>query len=114
MDQLHEELKEPIEEPEDQNQSTGTHEDEPNEPSEPNEALEVNEADMLITDEEKVSRERQKEKNLINELHRADEDMASIVSSQGAMKHSKATGQRLSVLKSDWSRGPGDVHLSYS
>ncbi|KAK2860906.1 hypothetical protein Q7C36_005072 [Tachysurus vachellii] len=112
MDQLHEELKEPVEEPEDQNQSAEAHEDEPNEPSEPNEALEVNEADMLITDEEKASRERQKEKNLINELHRADpdkdEDMASIVSSQGAMKHSKATdtNPEIQISSSGWTQSP--------
>ncbi|KAB5579779.1 hypothetical protein PHYPO_G00198900 [Pangasianodon hypophthalmus] len=95
MDQLHEELKEPIEEPEDQSQTAGTDEDEPNEPAEPHEANEANEAETLISDEEKASRERQREKNLINERHRADldkdEDTATIVSSQGAIKHSKAT-----------------------
>lgn len=113
MDQLHEELKEPIEEPEDQSQSAGADEDEPNEPSEQNEA---NEADTLISDEEKANREHQKEKNFINELRRADtdkdEDTASIVSSQGAIKHSK--GQQLSILRSDSSEGANDDYLSYS
>lgn len=94
MDQLHEELKEPVEELEDQSQTAGADEDEPDEPAEPHEA---NEANTLISDEEKASRERQRDKNLINELHRADldkdEDTATIVSSQGAIKHSKATGQ---------------------
>lgn len=95
MDQLHEELKELVEELEDRSQTAGADEDEPNEPAEPHEANEANEADTLISDEEKASRERQREKNLINELHRADkdEDTAAIVSSQGAVKHSKATGQ---------------------
>lgn len=99
MDQLHEELKEPVEEPIDQNQATGADEDEPSKLAEPNETNEAHEAETLISDEEKTNRERQREKNLINELHRADldkdEDTASIVSSQGAVKHSKVSGEWL-------------------
>lgn len=99
MDQLHEELKELVEEPGDQSQTAGSDEDEANEPAEPRDANEATEADTLISDEEKASRERQREKNLINELHRADldkdEDTNAIVSSQGAVKHAhgKATGR---------------------
>lgn len=99
MDQLHEELKELVDDLEDQSQTAGADEDEPNEPAEPNDPNEANEADTLISEEEKASQEWQKEKNLINELHQADldkdEDTATIVSSQGAVKHShgKATGQ---------------------
>lgn len=99
MDQLHEELKELAEELEDQSQSAEADEDELNEPVEPNEASEANEADTLISDEEKARREWQREKNLINELHRADldkdKDTATIIRSQGAVKHahSKVTGQ---------------------
>ncbi|KAF4089597.1 hypothetical protein AMELA_G00067680 [Ameiurus melas] len=98
MDQLHEELKEPVEELEDQSQTAGADEDEPDEPAEPHEA---NEANTLISDEDKVSRERQRDKNLINELHRADldkdEDTATIISSQGAVKHSKATDSNTEI-----------------
>lgn len=96
MDQLHEELKELVEDLEDQSQTAGADEDEPAEADGANDA---GEADTLIPDEEKASREWQREKNLINELHRADldkdEDTAAIVSSQGAVKHAhgKATGQ---------------------
>lgn len=105
MDQLHEELKELVEDLEDQSQTAGADDDEPHDPIEPSEANEANEADTLISEEEKASQEWQKEKNLINELHRADldkdEDTATIISSQGAMKHShaKAMGQ-CSVLNS--------------
>lgn len=105
MDQLHEELKELVEELEDQSQAAEADEDEAtSEPAEPKDACEANEADTLISDEEKASRERQREKNLINELHRADldkdEDMVAIVSSQGAVKHAygKVAGQCLDLI----------------
>lgn len=100
MDQLHEELKELVEELEDQSQAA----DEDEATAEPKDAGEENEADTLISDEEKASRERQREKNLINELHRTDldkdEDMVAIVSSQGAVKHAhgKVAGQCLALI----------------
>ncbi|KAI5612618.1 ubiquitin carboxyl-terminal hydrolase 33, partial [Silurus asotus] len=94
MDQLHEELKELLEDPEDQSQAAGADEDEANELAEPHQDNDANEAETLISNEEKASRERQREKNLINELHRADldrdDDTTTIVSSQGAVKHGKA------------------------
>ncbi|KAI4895781.1 hypothetical protein NFI96_011551, partial [Prochilodus magdalenae] len=119
MDQLHEELKETVVEPEDQSPAIGG-DDSPDEddrsrsdsdfqscescsadsegPRGPEEAEEV---DMLIPDEEKANREWQKEKNLINNLYRAgshgdlDKDVdttnesRTIISSQGAIKQGK-------------------------
>lgn len=98
MDQLHEELKEPLEEPEDQNQDPDqVLEVDAEEPGEVNDAGEANEADTLITDEDRASKERQREKNLINERHRADldkdVDTAVIVCSQGAVKQNHAAGK---------------------
>ncbi|XP_030629830.1 ubiquitin carboxyl-terminal hydrolase 33 [Chanos chanos] len=95
MDQLHEELKEPVVEPEDQTNAIAVDDsldDDSRSQSDDfqscescgsseraeNEALgsgrgmdEPNEAEMLIPDEAQANREWQKEKNLINNLYRA-------------------------------------------
>uniref|UniRef100_A0AAR2IS77 Ubiquitin carboxyl-terminal hydrolase n=1 Tax=Pygocentrus nattereri TaxID=42514 RepID=A0AAR2IS77_PYGNA len=89
MDQLHEELKETVVEPEDQSPVASV-DDSPDEDDRsrsdsdfqscescsadsegPRGPEEAEEADMLIPDEEKANREWQKEKNLINNLYRA-------------------------------------------
>uniref|UniRef100_A0A8C2PXQ8 Ubiquitin carboxyl-terminal hydrolase n=1 Tax=Cyprinus carpio TaxID=7962 RepID=A0A8C2PXQ8_CYPCA len=97
MDQLHEELKEPIPEPEDPNQAVAM-DDGPDEDNH-----NINEAEMLISEQNQNNRDWQKEKNLINNLYRAgshgdlDKDVDTtnesrpIISSQGSIKfiHSK-------------------------
>uniref|UniRef100_A0AAR2LY20 Ubiquitin carboxyl-terminal hydrolase n=1 Tax=Pygocentrus nattereri TaxID=42514 RepID=A0AAR2LY20_PYGNA len=100
MDQLHEELKETVVEPEDQSPVASVDDS----PDEDDRSQEAEEADMLIPDEEKANREWQKEKNLINNLYRAgshgdlDKDVdttnenRTIISSQGAIKQGKAAG----------------------
>ncbi|XP_051989437.1 LOW QUALITY PROTEIN: ubiquitin carboxyl-terminal hydrolase 33 [Xyrauchen texanus] len=119
MDQLHEELKEPIPEPEDPNQPVAM-DDSPTQDNHSHsddfkscescgssdrtdcEGLrvpeDINEAEMLIPEQNQNNRDWQKEKNLINNLYRAgshgdldkDVDTASetrpIISSQGAIK----------------------------
>uniref|UniRef100_A0A673GVK0 Ubiquitin carboxyl-terminal hydrolase n=1 Tax=Sinocyclocheilus rhinocerous TaxID=307959 RepID=A0A673GVK0_9TELE len=92
MDQLHEELKEPIPEPEDPNQAVAM-DDSPDEDNH-----NINEAEMLISEQNQNNRDWQKEKNLINNLYRAgshgdlDKDVDTthesrpIISSQGAIK----------------------------
>uniref|UniRef100_A0A671QLS0 Ubiquitin carboxyl-terminal hydrolase n=1 Tax=Sinocyclocheilus anshuiensis TaxID=1608454 RepID=A0A671QLS0_9TELE len=119
MDQLHEELKEPIPEPEDPNQAVAM-DDSPDEDSHsqsddfqtcescgcsdradsegPRVPEDINEAEMLISEQNQNNRDWQKEKNLINNLYRAgshgdlDKDVDTtnelmpIISSQGAIK----------------------------
>uniref|UniRef100_A0A8C2DDJ3 Ubiquitin carboxyl-terminal hydrolase n=1 Tax=Cyprinus carpio TaxID=7962 RepID=A0A8C2DDJ3_CYPCA len=92
MDQLHEELKEPIPEPEDPNQAVAM-DDCPDEDNH-----NINEAEMLISEQNQNNRDWQKEKNLINNLYRAgshgdlDKDVDTtnesrpIISSQGAIR----------------------------
>uniref|UniRef100_A0A671N004 Ubiquitin carboxyl-terminal hydrolase n=1 Tax=Sinocyclocheilus anshuiensis TaxID=1608454 RepID=A0A671N004_9TELE len=92
MDQLHEELKEPIPDPEDPNQAVAM-DDSPDEDNH-----NINEAEMLISEQNQNNRDWQKEKNLINNLYRAgshgdlDKDVDTtnesrpIISSQGAIK----------------------------
>uniref|UniRef100_A0A665XDC8 Ubiquitin carboxyl-terminal hydrolase n=1 Tax=Echeneis naucrates TaxID=173247 RepID=A0A665XDC8_ECHNA len=86
MDQLHEELKEPLAEPYDQSNSItagNVHMDD------------TNEAEMLIPEQDEIqaNREWQKEKNMINDFYRdMDKDVDTtaettpIISSQGAIK----------------------------
>lgn len=114
MDQLHEELKEHLEEEfDDQNQVSGMDVDEPSESNETSEVNEANEADMLITEDEKATKEWQKEKNLINELHRGDldkdVDTTSILSSQGGGKHTKAAdpNPEIQISSSTRPQSPG-------
>ncbi|XP_066537340.1 ubiquitin carboxyl-terminal hydrolase 33 [Hoplias malabaricus] len=134
MDQLHEELKEALVEPDDQSPTVSA-EDSPDEddrsrsdsdfqscescsadseghrgPEDPDEA------DMLIPDEEKANREWQKEKNLINNLYRAgshgdlDKDVdttnesRTIISSQGAIKQGKAADSNSEIQVSNNAR----------
>ncbi|TRY77696.1 hypothetical protein DNTS_018891 [Danionella cerebrum] len=119
MDQLHEELKELVPEPEDPNQAVAM-DDGPDEDGHsqsddfqscdscgssdradndgPRVPEDINEAEMLMSDQNQSNRDWQKEKNLINNLYRAgshgdldkDVDTASesrpIISSQAAMK----------------------------
>uniref|UniRef100_A0A673ITQ1 Ubiquitin carboxyl-terminal hydrolase n=1 Tax=Sinocyclocheilus rhinocerous TaxID=307959 RepID=A0A673ITQ1_9TELE len=92
MDQLHEELKEPIPDPEDPNQAVAM-DDSPDEDNH-----NINEAEILISEQNQNNRDWQKEKNLINNLYRAgshgdlDKDVDTtndsrpIISSQGAIK----------------------------
>ncbi|XP_033838141.1 ubiquitin carboxyl-terminal hydrolase 33 isoform X2 [Periophthalmus magnuspinnatus] len=103
MDQLHEELKEPLLEPYDCSSSvsveTGPEEDTRSQ-SEDFQSY-TNEAEMLIPEQEEIqaNREWQKEKNMINDLYRAtgggtdaDKDVDTtnettpIISTQGALK----------------------------
>uniref|UniRef100_A0A673GVK9 Ubiquitin carboxyl-terminal hydrolase n=1 Tax=Sinocyclocheilus rhinocerous TaxID=307959 RepID=A0A673GVK9_9TELE len=92
MDQLHEELKEPIPEPEDPNQAVAM-DDSPDEDNHsqsddfqtcescgcsdradsegPRVPEDINEAEMLISEQNQNNRDWQKEKNLINNLYRA-------------------------------------------
>uniref|UniRef100_A0A671N0U1 Ubiquitin carboxyl-terminal hydrolase n=1 Tax=Sinocyclocheilus anshuiensis TaxID=1608454 RepID=A0A671N0U1_9TELE len=119
MDQLHEELKEPIPDPEDPNQAVAM-DDSPDEDNHsqsddfqscescgssdradregPRVPEDINEAEMLISEQNQNNRDWQKEKNLINNLYRAgshgdlDKDVDTtnesrpIISSQGAIK----------------------------
>uniref|UniRef100_A0A9J7XEC9 Ubiquitin carboxyl-terminal hydrolase n=1 Tax=Cyprinus carpio carpio TaxID=630221 RepID=A0A9J7XEC9_CYPCA len=119
MDQLHEELKEPIPEPEDPNQAVAM-DDSPDEDNHsqsddfqscescgssdrvdsegPRVPEDINEAEMLISEQNQNNRDWQKEKNLINNLYRAgshgdlDKDVDTtnesrpIISSQGSIK----------------------------
>uniref|UniRef100_A0A8C8E080 Ubiquitin carboxyl-terminal hydrolase 33 n=1 Tax=Oryzias sinensis TaxID=183150 RepID=A0A8C8E080_9TELE len=78
MDQLHEELKEPMPEPNDLSNVQGG-----------NELMgDTNEAEMLIPEQEELqaNREWQKEKNMINDLYRSGVNTKPIISSQGAIK----------------------------
>ncbi|KAI2667324.1 Ubiquitin carboxyl-terminal hydrolase 33 [Labeo rohita] len=119
MDQLHEELKEPIPEPEDPNQAVamdeGPEEDNHSQSDDfqscescgssdradnegPRVPEDINEAEMLISEQNQNNRDWQKEKNLINNLYRAgshgdlDKDVDTtnesrpIISTQGAIK----------------------------
>uniref|UniRef100_A0A8C1R8Q4 Ubiquitin carboxyl-terminal hydrolase n=1 Tax=Cyprinus carpio TaxID=7962 RepID=A0A8C1R8Q4_CYPCA len=119
MDQLHEELKEPIPEPEDPNQAVAMDDcpDEDNHSQSddfqtcescgssdradnegPKVPEDINEAEMLISEQNQNNRDWQKEKNLINNLYRAgshgdlDKDVDTtnesrpIISSQGAIR----------------------------
>uniref|UniRef100_A0A8C2J8D3 Ubiquitin carboxyl-terminal hydrolase n=1 Tax=Cyprinus carpio TaxID=7962 RepID=A0A8C2J8D3_CYPCA len=119
MDQLHEELKEPIPEPEDPNQAVamddGPDEDNHSQSDDfqscescgssdrvdsegPRVPEDINEAEMLISEQNQNNRDWQKEKNLINNLYRAgshgdlDKDVDTtnesrpIISSQGSIK----------------------------
>uniref|UniRef100_A0A671N4I8 Ubiquitin carboxyl-terminal hydrolase n=1 Tax=Sinocyclocheilus anshuiensis TaxID=1608454 RepID=A0A671N4I8_9TELE len=92
MDQLHEELKEPIPDPEDPNQAVAM-DDSPDEDNHsqsddfqscescgssdradregPRVPEDINEAEMLISEQNQNNRDWQKEKNLINNLYRA-------------------------------------------
>lgn len=134
MDQLHEELKEPVVEPEDQSPTVSA-DDSPDEDDRsrsesdfqscescsaasegPRAPEEPDEADMLIPDEEKANREWQKEKNLINNLYRAgshgdlDKDVdttnesRTIISSQGAIKQGKAADSNPEIQVSNNAR----------
>uniref|UniRef100_A0A673J498 Ubiquitin carboxyl-terminal hydrolase n=1 Tax=Sinocyclocheilus rhinocerous TaxID=307959 RepID=A0A673J498_9TELE len=119
MDQLHEELKEPIPDPEDPNQAVAM-DDSPDEDNHsqsddfqscescgssdradnegPRVPEDINEAEILISEQNQNNRDWQKEKNLINNLYRAgshgdlDKDVDTtndsrpIISSQGAIK----------------------------
>uniref|UniRef100_A0AAQ5YAJ0 Ubiquitin carboxyl-terminal hydrolase n=1 Tax=Amphiprion ocellaris TaxID=80972 RepID=A0AAQ5YAJ0_AMPOC len=92
MDQLHEELKEPLAEPYDQSNGNVMMDD-------------TNEAEMLIPepDEIQANREWQKEKNMINDLYPdIDKDVDTttettpIISSQGAIKaQSRTSGKHV-------------------
>ncbi|XP_036452159.1 ubiquitin carboxyl-terminal hydrolase 33 [Colossoma macropomum] len=134
MDQLHEELKETVVEPEDQS-PVASADDSPDEDDRsrsdsdfqscescsadsegPRGPEEAEEADMLIPDEEKANREWQKEKNLINNLYRAgshgdlDKDVdttnesRTIISSQGAIKQGKAADSNPDIQVSNNAR----------
>ncbi|XP_072296762.1 ubiquitin carboxyl-terminal hydrolase 33 isoform X2 [Eucyclogobius newberryi] len=110
MDQLHEELKEPLPEPYDRAGSMdGGHDDDMGSMSDDFQSY-ANEAEMLIPEQEEIqaNREWQKEKNMINDLYRgttgpgggggggggtdADKDVDTanettpIISTQGALK----------------------------
>lgn len=132
MDQLHEELKEPIPEPEDPNQPVAM-DDSPDEDNHsqsddfqscescgssdradsecPRVPEDINEAEMLISEQNQNNKDWQKEKNLINNLYRVgshadldkDVDTSSetrpIISSQGAIKaQGRTTGEHFGLL----------------
>uniref|UniRef100_A0A8C1SGZ5 Ubiquitin carboxyl-terminal hydrolase n=1 Tax=Cyprinus carpio TaxID=7962 RepID=A0A8C1SGZ5_CYPCA len=129
MDQLHEELKEPIPEPEDPNQAVAMDDcpDEDNHSQSddfqtcescgssdradnegPKVPEDINEAEMLISEQNQNNRDWQKEKNLINNLYRAgshgdlDKDVDTtnesrpIISSQGSPSGNEGVTSRLS------------------